>query len=275
VFAALYAAVGASLYSVAGTHWLALFWPAQLVLSGKVWGPVVVLAAFAVVAFYVYWLKWENPAPAQPWQTWGTTVAVPSILSIPPTWRRALFPRCPNCGEGGGQALHINCGKEDQAELYIDIATGYLHCIACGHESGLEGWRNHCTCAVWEGGEIWQGMAAEVGRMGDLSWLKAAGVRRGTPEISFLGWSFCLGCQRHFEMKNRTSSHRNAQGRDMPGLPRSGEKAACGVVQESARSLQLVRLRRERAHLTRQSGQGVYMQELHGRDFGDAGEGRG
>ena len=70
VFAALYAAVGASLYSVSGDHWMALFWPAQFVFSGMIWGPVVVLAGFAAVAFYVYWLKWEPPAPAQPWQPW-------------------------------------------------------------------------------------------------------------------------------------------------------------------------------------------------------------
>jgi hypothetical protein len=204
VFAALYAAVGASLYSVAGNYWLALFWPARFVWSGNLWGPVVVLAAFAAVALYVYALKCEDPAPAPQWQGWGTAVAVPSILTIrpiPPTWRPALFPRCPNCGEGGGQAEHMGCGKEPP-DLYIDINTGHLHCIGCGHESGLERWRNHCTCgAVWDGGEIWQGMAAEVGSMGDLAWLKAAGVRRGTLETTFLGWFSCLGCGRRFDKK--------------------------------------------------------------------------
>jgi len=63
VFAALYAAVGASLYSISGNHWMALIWPAQFVFSGKIWGPVVVLAGFAVVAFYVYWLKWKPRPP--------------------------------------------------------------------------------------------------------------------------------------------------------------------------------------------------------------------
>jgi hypothetical protein len=38
-------------------------------------------------------------------------------------------------------------------------------------------------------------------KIGDLSWLKAVGVRRGTPEITFLGWSSCLGCGRRFDRK--------------------------------------------------------------------------
>jgi hypothetical protein len=168
VFAALYAAVGASLYSIAGAHWFALFWPAQFALSGNVWGPVVVLAAFAAVALYVYALKSEDPAPAPQWQGWGTTVAIPSILSIrplPPTWRRAVFPRCPNCGESGGQAQHIDCGKGVLAKMYIDITTGHKHCMACGHESGLERWTNHCVrCgAVWRAGKSGRGCPPKSG----------------------------------------------------------------------------------------------------------------
>ena len=108
--------------------------------------------------------------------------------------------------------MHIGCGKE-KADLYIDITTGRKHCIGCGHELGLESWTHHCTrCGgVWEGGEIWQGMAAEAGRMGDLAWLKAAGVRRGTLETTFLGWSSCLGCRWRFDKKPDIFSQERAK----------------------------------------------------------------
>jgi hypothetical protein len=198
VFAALYAAVGASLYSVSGNHWMALFWPAQFMFSGVCMG--------AGCRSYRLWsggilrllaqIGKPGPRAAVAGMGCGGSVDPPDMAA------RSVSP-CPSCGASAGKAQHKSCRIGGQADLYIDIATGHKHCIACGRELGLESWTNHCTrCgAVWEGGEIWQGMAAEVGSMGDLAWLKAAGVRRGTPEITFLGWSSCLGCQRRFERK--------------------------------------------------------------------------
>jgi hypothetical protein len=121
---------------------------------------------------------------------------------IPQTWRRAQIPPCPNCGRDAAPALHKGCGTETP-DLYLDITTGRKRCAGCGREAEFENWIHHCThcCGVSEGGEIWQGMAAEAGRMGDLAWLRAAGVRRGTLETTFLGWSSCLACGRRFNKK--------------------------------------------------------------------------
>jgi hypothetical protein len=59
----------------------------------------------------------------------------------------------------------------------------------------MEGWRQFCGCgAVFTGGEMWEGMAAEAGHVGNLAWFRAAAGRRGTLETELLGWWFCLLC---------------------------------------------------------------------------------
>jgi hypothetical protein len=55
-------------------------------------------------------------------------------------------------------------------------------------------------------------MAAEVGRMGVLAWLQAAGIRRGVPQITFLGWSFCLACRKRFTKKTGLLRGGSAKG---------------------------------------------------------------
>lgn len=138
---------------------------------------------------------------------------------IPPTWRRKIIPACPCCGRAAAPANDMECrnwwaGYWGKADLYIDLATGLGHCIVCGDSSPVERWTHHCTSchAVYEGGEVWQGMAAEAGRVGDLAWLRAAGIRRGVPEITFLGWSRCLACGKRFTRKTGLLRGGNAKG---------------------------------------------------------------
>lgn len=123
-------------------------------------------------------------------------------MSLPATWRRKLFPPCPSCRSSGGWAEHRNCPdtvahKAGRSNLYIDIATGETICLACGQKWGLEDTRHYHKCgAVFDGGEIWQGMAAELGRIGNARWLAAAGIKRGSLDTKMRGWWFCLGCGR-------------------------------------------------------------------------------
>jgi hypothetical protein len=88
--------------------------------------------------------------------------------------------------------------RKDDAEMYIDIASGVLHCVGCGIESEYLDWEHHChRCGgVYEGGEIWQGMASETVRMDDVVWFQASGIQRGSLETTFLGWSSCRACRK-------------------------------------------------------------------------------
>jgi hypothetical protein len=131
-------------------------------------------------------------------------------VQIPPTWRRKTLPPCPVCRQPTVHAWHHGCpsplGRLEapgRGSTYIDIATGLVHCVLCNTAAPIEDWHSLCSCgAVFEGGEIWEGMAAEIGKVGDLQWARAAGIRRGTLEITFLGWWFCRGC--HSERDHET-----------------------------------------------------------------------
>lgn len=118
-------------------------------------------------------------------------------------WRVKLIPACPGCKCGAEPALHRDCPEEwrREPELYINIGNGHVRCSACGKDWPVENTTHFCTdCgAVYEGGEIWRGMAAEIGQAGNRAWLRAAGIRRGTPEITFLGWWYCRWCRRTFD----------------------------------------------------------------------------
>jgi len=122
-------------------------------------------------------------------------------MARPTPWRKSLIPPCPICKQGPHVAKHRTCSKERMAlpsfegELAVNIETGEVFCSGCGKSYSFDGWTQFCDCgAVWQGGEIWQGMAAEIGRVGDVTWLKAAGATQGTLEITFFGWWFCLIC---------------------------------------------------------------------------------
>lgn len=121
--------------------------------------------------------------------------------TIPPTWRRKVIPACPCCGRGAALSNHRDCpnrwaARRKWADVYIDLATGQGHCIVCGDVLPIGEWTHYCnTChGVYEGGEVWQGMVAEAGRVGDLAWLRAAGIQRGGQPVTFLGWWLCLAC---------------------------------------------------------------------------------
>jgi hypothetical protein len=110
---------------------------------------------------------------------------------IPPTWRRHTVPRCPSCKRGAVNALHRSC----DGALYVDMATGRVHCTGCGRNWAFTNWKSYCRCgAVFKGGELWEGMKAEMGQAGEFSWLKVQGRRKGTLKTTMLGWSFCVGC---------------------------------------------------------------------------------
>jgi hypothetical protein len=110
-----------------------------------------------------------------------------------PEWRRNIIPACPVCGRAADVAIHKRgCGN---GEWWIDLETGNTQCGGCGEKASVETMRHFCDCgAVYEGGELWQGMAAEIVDIGELHWFRAAGIRRGDLTTRFLGWSECTAC---------------------------------------------------------------------------------
>lgn len=114
---------------------------------------------------------------------------------LPATWRRRVLPACPCCRRGPVWPFHWDCTRKQTGSLYIDMASGEVHCISCGCGWSFEQSKHYCNCgAVYIGGELWQGMEAELGRMGNVSWLKAAGIQRGNAATTLLGWSHCIAC---------------------------------------------------------------------------------
>lgn len=102
-------------------------------------------------------------------------------------WRKSTFPKCPKCERGGTHTGHRNCPQD--GKLWVDILTGTQKCDACGQSWSLEKAIHHCSCgAKFKGGELWQGMATELGSYADLVWLKRLGISKGTLETEFLGW---------------------------------------------------------------------------------------
>lgn len=94
-------------------------------------------------------------------------------------WRQNIFPVCPCCGEWSSHAGHKNCPYD--GHLWIDILTGIVKCDECGKEWSLENSRNYCSCgAEFEGGEIWSGMASEIGQIQNLTWARALNITKGT-----------------------------------------------------------------------------------------------
>ena len=104
-----------------------------------------------------------------------------------PEWRKKPFPVCPKCNEGSDHAGHRDCPYD--GKLWIDILTGTVKCNKCNKEWSLEESVHYCSCgAKFKGGELWTGMAAEIGRLGNLTWLRRLGVRKGVPQKEFIGW---------------------------------------------------------------------------------------
>jgi hypothetical protein len=112
-----------------------------------------------------------------------------------PTWRRNILPACPVCGRAACPSLHNRGCNSKNPEWWLDLETGNTQCSGCGQQGSVESMRHFCDCgAVYEGGEVWEGMAAEIVNIGDLHWFRAAGIRRGDLNTRFLGWSECAAC---------------------------------------------------------------------------------
>jgi len=114
-------------------------------------------------------------------------------------WRQKLFPVCPACAAGSGIEQHRDCPRywpgPGNPPLWIDITTGVVQCTNCEVTGTLDEITHFCECGTaFKGGEIWQGMAAEIGRVGNLAWARAAGLQHGIEKPVVVGWWFCLAC---------------------------------------------------------------------------------
>jgi len=121
------------------------------------------------------------------------------------TWRRKVHPGCPGCGAPPMNAYHWDCPaflppqRRLLALLWIALETGTVRCDGCKESWPFEITMHHCRCGlVFTGGEIWEGMAAEIGNLGNHSWVRAAGIKRGAAHTTAKGWWFCLACQQNF-----------------------------------------------------------------------------
>jgi len=117
-------------------------------------------------------------------------------------FRKSIFPRCPKCGGGNNHAKHRHCPNEKKlfgkaGYLWIDITTGHEHCDGCNDYWSLEKSRSHCSCGtVFTGGQIWAGMAQEIGRMGNQAWLRRLGIAKGDLNTYVIGYHRCFFCNR-------------------------------------------------------------------------------
>lgn len=98
-----------------------------------------------------------------------------------PIWRRKMIPECPKCGNEAGESCHRNC-PNGEGEVMIDILSGISVCQSCGEKNSVERWRHFCDCgAIYEGGEYWQGMAAEIAQIEDELEIQGIGIIKGKP----------------------------------------------------------------------------------------------
>lgn len=106
------------------------------------------------------------------------------------TWRRKIVPSCPHCGHPAGPSFHLDPlpnGETCNGEMYLDIESGRTICRNCLFEKSVEGMSHHCDCGcVWTGGEVWQGMRTDLGRMGNRAWLRQIGIVKGTMEVTII-----------------------------------------------------------------------------------------
>lgn len=114
-----------------------------------------------------------------------------------PKWRRLTWPGCPACQLPpqltvcGAAALWVPPGGELAAkwlpasmrcggDLYLDTETGLVHCAGCDSRQALAETKYACSgsCgAVFEGGECWEGMKADLPAMRSWAWTRTVKAR--------------------------------------------------------------------------------------------------
>ncbi len=111
-----------------------------------------------------------------------------------PDWRKKQHPCCPKCGKSNSHQKHKDCSQGGR--LWIDINSGQIRCNGCGKIWSLEDTTHYCSCgAKYTGGEIWQGMAHEIGRIANLAWVQRLAVKKGYSETHYKGqWKSSGGC---------------------------------------------------------------------------------
>ncbi len=121
-------------------------------------------------------------------------------------WRKKTVPPCPKCGNWTDHVGHLDCPYN--GEMQIDILSGMVKCDGCGAICGLEKIEHYCSCgAVYEGGEIWEGMHREMGRVQNLAWFQRLYARRGTMQVRFLRYDLKrISWQQKGDMGNEISS---------------------------------------------------------------------
>lgn len=114
-------------------------------------------------------------------------------------WRTVTWPGCPACGLPAQQA---GCGRQAWwmpplpnmivgkmlpawlrclGEWRLDVDTGVIHCKRCGMSDPFADTQFLCPeCgAMFEGGEMWEGMSADVTGTGRRPWMQSLKSRNG------------------------------------------------------------------------------------------------
>lgn len=92
------------------------------------------------------------------------------------------MPKCPICGRPQMFPKHPRCGFskiKEPAKLFICSRSGVVSCDTCDAMWMFSSIEHECLCGtIFLGGEYWDGMKLEWGRIKNLKWIKEIGLTK-------------------------------------------------------------------------------------------------